>query len=205
VLSQWLLDQAGVSVHRQEIRALADVPAGIVVNAMGANAARFSRGIPVVPRKGHLVITDRHPGFVRHQLIELGYLKSAHAAGGDSVAFNVQPRKTGQVLIGSSRQYGAGHKEIDREILAGMLRRAADYMPGIGALTAIRAWTGFRASTPDKLPLIGPWDGREWLATGHEGLGITTSLGTGRLLAELITGRTPPIPAEPYLPLRYRT
>ncbi|HEY3439988.1 MAG TPA: FAD-dependent oxidoreductase [Paludibaculum sp.] len=204
VVAQWLLDQAGVTIHHQQVRALADVPAGIVVNAMGAKSARLSPGIPVAPRKGHLVITDRHPGFVRHQLIELGYLKSAHSASGDSVAFNVQPRKTGQVLIGSSRQYGAEHKEIDREILTRMLRRAAEYMPGIGALTAIRTWTGFRASTPDKLPLIGPWHGREWLATGHEGLGISTSLGTGRLLADLITGRTPPIPAEPYLPARCR-
>ena len=203
VVAQWLLDQAGVTVHHDEVRALAEVPGGIVVNAMGAKAAHLSNGIPVAPRKGHLVITDRHPGFVRHQLIELGYLKSAHSASGDSVAFNVQPRKTGQVLIGSSRQYGAEHKEIDREILTRMLRRAAEYMPGIGALTAIRTWTGFRAATPDKLPLIGPWDGREWLATGHEGLGITTSLGTGRLLADLITGRTPPIPAEPYLPARF--
>ena len=116
----------------------------------------------------------------------------------------MQPRKTGQVLIGSSRQCGAQSKEINPEILTRMLRRAVEYMPGIGALTAIRTWTGFRASTPDKLPLIGPWDGREWLATGHEGLGITTSLGTGRLLADLITGRTPPIPAEPYLPARCR-
>lgn len=204
VVAQWLLDQAGITVHRQEILALSGVPAGTVVNALGAGAPRLSQGIPVSPRKGHLVITDRHPGFVRHQLIELGYLKSAHSTSGDSVAFNVQPRKTGQVLIGSSRHYGAQHKEIDRGILTRMLRRAAEYMPELGSLTAIRTWTGFRAATPDKLPLIGPWNGREWLATGHEGLGITTSLGTGRLLADLITGRTPPIPAEPYLPARCR-
>lgn len=205
VVARWLLEQAGATVRNEAVREVAGVRAGIVVNATGAKAARLTKGIPVAPRKGHLVITDRHPGFVRHQLIELGYLKSAHSASGDSVAFNVQPRRTGQVLIGSSRQYGADHKEIDREMLTRMLRRAAEYMPGIGALTAIRAWTGFRASTPDKLPLIGPWAGREWLATGHEGLGITTSLGTGRLLADLITGRTPPISAAPYLPERYRT
>ena len=35
-----------------------------------------------------------------------GYLKSAHGIGAESVAFNVQPRTTGQVLIGSSRQFG---------------------------------------------------------------------------------------------------
>ena len=52
--------------------------------------------LPIRPKKGHLAITDRYPGFVRHQLVEMGYIKNAHAADGDSVAFNVQPRPTGQ-------------------------------------------------------------------------------------------------------------
>lgn len=176
----------------------------IIVNAIGSRAPELTPGLEVKPRKGHLVITDRYPGFVRHQLVELGYLKSAHSTGGDSVAFNVQPRKTGQVLIGSSRQYGAEHKEVDHTILARMLQRAEQYVPGIGALSAIRTWTGFRAATPDKLPLIGPCpsDSSVFLATGHEGLGITTSLGTARILADQITGAKPEIPIEPYLPSR---
>ena len=41
-----------------------------------------------------------------------------------------------------------------------------------------------------------------YLATGHEGLGITTSLGTARLLADQVLGRAPAIPVEPYLPAR---
>ena len=85
----------------------------IIVNAAGACAAELTPGLEIKKRKGHLVITDRYPGFVRHQLVELGYLKSAHSMSSDSVAFNVQPRRTGQVLIGSSRQYGAEHKEVD--------------------------------------------------------------------------------------------
>jgi glycine/D-amino acid oxidase-like deaminating enzyme len=180
------------------------VPAGITVNATGAWAPELTPGIEVRKRKGHLVITDRYPQWVRHQLVELGYLKSAHSISSDSVAFNVQPRKTGQLLIGSSRQYGAEHASVDAPILSRMLRRAEEYMPGISELSAIRAWTGFRAATPDKLPLIGPvaGDGRLWLATGHEGLGITTSLGTGRLLADQVLRRTPAIPFEPYLPGR---
>ena len=74
-------------------------------------------------------------------------------------------------------------------------------LPG---LSALRAWTGHRPATPDKLPLIGPTGGNEriWLATGHEGLGITTSLGTGQLLADLILKRTTAIPAAPYSPAR---
>ena len=109
----------------------------------------------------------------------------------DSVAFNVQPRRTGQILIGSSRQYGAEHTEVDQEMLRACCSARSEYMPGLGRCSAMRTWTGFRAATPDKLPLIGPWPGDKslFLATGHEGLGITTSLGTARILADQITGR----------------
>ena len=181
-----------------------EVAGGIVVNAAGANAAELTAGIDVKKRKGHLVITDRYPGFLRHQLVELGYLKSAHSVSRDSVAFNVQPRRTGQILIGSSRQYGTEHKEVDQVMLTNMVRRAQEYMPALGSMSAVRVWTGFRAATPDKLPLIGPCPGYKsvFLATGHEGLGITTSLGTARILVDQVTGSKPEIAVEPYLPSR---
>jgi glycine/D-amino acid oxidase-like deaminating enzyme len=177
-----------------------------IVNATGAWSPQFGADIPVKKRKGHLVITDRYPGFVRHQLVELGYLKSAHSIGADSVAFNVQPRSTGQVLIGSSRQYGNEDQAVDQHMLTAMLRRAAVYMPAVQSMSAIRVWTGFRAATPDKLPLIGPsnTDDSVWLATGHEGLGITTSLGTAELIAAAFAGKQAPIATEPYLPSRYK-
>jgi glycine/D-amino acid oxidase-like deaminating enzyme len=181
-----------------------EISAKIVVNAAGACAAKLTPRAEIKKRKGHLVITDRYVGFLRHQLVELGYLKSAHSVTADSVAFNVQPRRTGQILIGSSRQYGADHVEVDRGILARMLQRAQEYMPGLAQMSAVRTWTGFRAATPDKLPLIGPWPGDDslFLAAGHEGLGITTSLATARILVDQITGAKPEIPIEPYLPSR---
>ncbi len=182
----------------------AEIKGKILVNAAGAEAPALTPGVGIKKRKGHLVITDRYAGFLRHQLVELGYLKSAHVVSSDSVAFNAQPRKTGQILIGSSRQYGAEHKEVDQEILARMLERAQEYMPGLGRMSAVRTWTGFRAATPDKLPLIGPWpeDASVFLATGHEGLGITTSLATAKILVDQVSGAKPEIPIEPYLPSR---
>jgi len=180
------------------------IGAGLVVNSAGSSSPALTRGLEVKKRKGHLVITDRYPHFVRHQLVELGYLKSAHSLTSDSVAFNIQPRKTGQLLIGSSRQFGVEDSRVDSSILTRMLDRAVEYLPVLGKLSSLRTWTGFRAAPPDKLPLIGPHMEHErlYLATGHEGLGITTSLATAKLLVAQITNRETAIPVTPYLPRR---
>jgi glycine/D-amino acid oxidase-like deaminating enzyme len=180
------------------------VHADLVLNAAGTGAPALSPAAPIRPRKGHLVITDRYPGFVHHQLIELGYLRSTQAAAGESVAFNIQPRRTGQLLIGSSRQFDAQTSDVEPRVVAKMVHRARDYLPGLDALTALRIWTGYRAATPDKLPLIGPSPAqpRVWLAAGHEGLGITTCLATARLLHDRWRGHDAEIDAAPYLPQR---
>ena len=180
------------------------LPAGIIVNSAGSWSPVLTPGLDVKKRKGHLVITDRYPKFLRHQLVELGYLKSAHSVSADSVAFNIQPRRTGQLLIGSSRQYGVDDSQVDMPMLARMLERATEYLPGLRKLSSLRTWTGFRAATPDKLPLIGPHleHKRLYLATGHEGLGITTSLGTAKLLVAQIMNHATTISVAPYLPSR---
>jgi D-hydroxyproline dehydrogenase subunit beta len=194
----------GVRDHGVVLQNGSVLRAGTVVNAAGTWAKELTPGLEMCPRKGHLVITDRYPGFVRHQLVELGYLKSAHTLTAESFAFNLQPRITGQLLIGSSRQFGVEEKLVDNHIIAGMLARACEYLPELSRMSAIRCWTGFRAATPDKLPVIGKCPGHEhlYLATGHEGLGITTSLATARLLLDQVLNRAPAIPLEPYLPGR---
>jgi D-hydroxyproline dehydrogenase subunit beta len=217
--ASWLIDQAtklGATV-RLDASVLAigggwarmedgsKVEADFVINASGAKATRLTPGLSIRPRKGHLVITDRHPGFVTHQILELGYLKSAHGSDASSVAFNVQPRATGQLLIGSSRQYDVDDPSVEPAMIRRMIDRALLYMPGLASLSAIRAWTGFRAATPDSLPIIGPHpdEPRLIVATGHEGLGITTSLGTAELVADHLLGRESSVPPGPYSPSRF--
>jgi D-hydroxyproline dehydrogenase subunit beta len=217
IAAQFLLSQAlvaKVTLIREQVVALGsgralltkgdELHAPILVNAAGEWASALTPGLPVARRKGHLAITDPYPGFLRYQVVELGYLKSAHVTTTDSVACNVQPRLNGQLLIGSSRQYGVEGREVEDKMLARIFARAAEYLPALPSLTIQRTWTGFRSATPDKLPLIGPVaeDKTVFLATGHEGLGITTSLATAQLLADLIAGRTSAIPIEPYLPSR---
>jgi glycine/D-amino acid oxidase-like deaminating enzyme len=173
-----------------------------VLLASGADISLLP-SLQIQKRKGHLLITDRYPGMVRHQLVELGYLKSAHSITVDSVAFNVQPRLTGQLLIGSSRQYGDTDRQVEQHILGRMLERAIEYVPGLRQVSGIRMWTGFRAATPDKLPLIGPTeDPTLHLAMGFEGLGVTNAPGAARLAVDHLLGRASAIDATPYLPTR---
>jgi D-hydroxyproline dehydrogenase subunit beta len=213
--ARWLLDNArsrgaelreGVTVEELRPRRVRTrdgaVEADVVVNAAGAEAKHLTAGLPIEPRKGHLVVTERCPGFVRHQLVELGYLESAHSRNAESVAFNVQPRATGQLLIGSSRELVGWDASINGALVSRMLRRAFEYLPGLRTLAAIRTWVGFRPVTPDALPLIGRWDDGLLIAAGHEGLGVTTALATGRLIADLVTDRAPALDPAPYAPRR---
>lgn len=217
VAAEWLLGSAAdrVVVERACVRSIdargvqlvdgGRRDAGAVLLAAGIQAAQLCPELPIRPKKGHLAITDRYPGMVHHQLVELGYVKSAHDSSGTSVAFNVQPRPTGQLLIGSSRQFDTIDAAVEPAILARMLERVLDYLPGLADCNAIRTWTGFRAATPDGLPIIGPHPWREnlWLAVGHEGLGVTTAPATAQLLAAQLTGGKPPLEARPYAAARF--
>lgn len=180
------------------------VSAEFVVNAAGVGSTLLTKGLPVRPRRGHLAITDRYPHECTHELVELGYLTSAHGDADASVAFNVQPRTTGQLLIGSSREFVGLDRTVNPQVLGQMLARAVRFLPALRRMQVIRTWTGLRPSTADHLPLIGPWPEVPglWIATGHEGLGIATAPATGRLLTDLVLGRPPSIDARPYHPDR---
>lgn len=180
---------------------------GPVLVASGLAVPQLLPELKVYPRKGQLVITDRYPGRIRHQLLELGYADSAHGDAATSVAFNVQPRPTGQLLIGSSRQVGVSDREISMPLLRLMLERAFAFLPMLRGLQALRVWTGLRPATPDGRPYLGqvPGRGQVWVAAGHEGLGVTTALGSARLLIDGLLGRTPAIDPAPYDPARALT
>lgn len=215
--SRWLLQRHPQRVQVRQTSALAIENTGVrtsdgaclqataVLLANGIHATQLCPELPIRPKKGQLLITDRYPGKVQHQLVELGYVTSAHHSNGPSVAFNLQPRPTGQLLIGSSRQFDDTSSDLDADMLTQMLERALSYIPDLAQLNAIRCWTGLRAATPDSLPLLGPHPKREglWLAVGHEGLGITTAPASARLLAAHITGCTPDIDPTPYLAQRF--
>lgn len=215
--AHWLLEQGGarISQSKEQVVEVSGnqvrlsngrwLKAQAVVLANGIHATELCPELPIRPKKGHLLITDRYPSKIHHQLVELGYVTSAHASEGTSVAFNAQPRPTGQIFLGSSRQFDTLDPRVEGPVLARMLRRALDYLPGLAEMNAIRSWTGFRAATPDGLPLLGehPQQPGLWLAVGHEGLGVTTAPGSARLLAAQLFKEPTAIDFTAYLPGRF--
>ena len=215
-MARHLLDRArarGATLYRQRVAAMSHQGvqlddrtglAGAVLVATGCALPQLLPQLPMRARKGHLVITDRYPGLIHHQLLELGYADSAHGDADSSVAFNVQPRPTGQILIGSSREYGSDIPDVSMPMVRRMLERTFRYLPTLRQLDALRIWTGFRPVSTDGLPYLGrvPENPYVWVAAGHEGLGITTSLGSARLVIDQYLGRTTAIDPRPYDPAR---
>ena len=181
------------------------IGAGQVVVAAGVDIARLLPEVPVFARKGHLAITDRYPGTLSHQVVSMNYGQSAAGPDALAVAANVQPRLSGQWLVGSCRQDGQHDDSVDPAVLAQVLRAAITLLPPLAGMNIIRAWTGMRPASPDGRPLIGVHPGRPgvWLAGGHEGLGVTTSFGTARLLADLVLERAGGLDPAPYAPSRF--
>lgn len=85
-----------------------------------------------------------------------------------------------------------------------MLKKAKAFLPGL-KIEGGRQWMGFRPSLPDSLPAIvrAQATPRIVYAFGHGHLGLTQSAGTARLVADLLTDRTPPIDLKPFSPQRF--
>ena len=75
-----------------------------------------------------------------------------------------------------------------------LIRRAREIFPGAADYDRAVFWTGLRPSTPSNVPLIGRTRyGNLYLNTGHGTLGWTMACGSGRALADIISGRTPEV------------
>ncbi|MCP4691411.1 MAG: FAD-binding oxidoreductase, partial [Desulfobacterales bacterium] len=176
-----------------------------VVNACGIFAPRIGRlvgvEIPIRPRQGQILVSERTFPVGRRKVMEFGYLM-AKFGGGDykrdvdsdmeefGVAFVFEPTRAGNFLIGSSRRFVGENLASDRRLLAALARRAIRFFPVIKDINVIRGYTGLRPYTPDHFPIISetPVPGF-YIAAGHEGDGISLSLITGKLMTQIILGR----------------
>ncbi len=173
----------------------------VVVNAAGPWAgqvsARLGAPIAIRPRRGEVLVTTPMPGVVRHKVYDADYVGAVGADSGElQTSAVVESTWGGTVLIGSSRRRVEFDDAIRPDVLSAIAVKALRLFPSLADAAIMRAYGGFRPYVDDHLPVLGedPRLGNLWHATGHEGAGIGLSVGTARLLRELLTGAEPAMP-----------
>ncbi|GAA2804396.1 FAD-binding oxidoreductase [Saccharopolyspora taberi] len=182
-----------------------DVRADAVVNAAGPWSGEVSAAlgapVDVRPRRGEVLVTTPLPPTVFHKVYDADYVG---AVGSSDAALQtsavVESTRGGTLLLGSSRRQVGFDDRMRPHVLSAIASRALRLFPGLAGVPVMRAYGGFRPYVPDHLPLIGedPRIPGLWHSTGHEGAGIGLSVGTARVLHDLISGRAPEIDAEPF-------
>ncbi|MGC8787126.1 MAG: NAD(P)/FAD-dependent oxidoreductase [Anaerolineae bacterium] len=181
------------------------IPTAIVVNAAGVWSAAIGKmvglEIPVIPRRGHIIVTEPVPDNLIHCKIILaaGYMQTLGATSGVAMSANIQQTRSGNLLLGSSRDFGGFDRTVKPEVIRAQLARNLRFLPALANIHVIRTYAGLRPYSPDLVPIISTGDGVQgfYIATGHEGAGITMAPITGKLISEMITGKAPTVPLEP--------
>jgi glycine oxidase len=115
------------------------------------------------------------------------------------------PRADGRILVGSTEEPEAGFEKRTTEAgVAGLIRFATEVVPALANTPVEKTWAGLRPGSPDGMPFFGrvpDWD-NAFVAAGHHRAGIQLSPATGRVMADLVLGRTPALPVEAFRPDR---
>ncbi|MFC8335101.1 NAD(P)/FAD-dependent oxidoreductase [Streptomyces olivaceus] len=187
-----------------------DVHAPAVVNAAGPwggeVAALAGVHLPVLPRRGYVLVTEPLPPRIRHKVYAADYVADVAS---DSAALQTSPvvegTAAGPVLIGASRERVGFDRSVSLPALRALAAGATRLFPFLARVRALRTYAGFRPYLPDHLPAIGadPRAPGLFHACGHEGAGIGLSTGTGHLIAALLTGAAPALDLTPFRPDRF--
>ncbi|MFJ9589567.1 NAD(P)/FAD-dependent oxidoreductase [Streptomyces acidicola] len=164
-------------------------------------AGSFGVRLPVLPRRGTVLVTTRMPRRIRHKVYDADYVGAVESElAALQTSSVVESTAAGTVLIGSSRERRGFDERIEAAVVGELAAKAVNLFPFLADVPVMRAYGGFRPYVPDHLPVIGP-DPRLpglWHATGHEGAGIGLAAGTAELIGALMTGVEPEIPAAPF-------
>lgn len=187
-----------------------DFATGNVVNCTGTWAGEIGAlagvNVPVMPRRGFVMVTEPLPPMVHHKVYAAEYIDNVGSSdAGLQASPVVEGTPGGTILIGSTRERVGFDRTVSTEALRRLAQNATGLFPFLAGVRAIRHYHGFRPYCPDHLPVIGHDDRAPglWHAAGHEGAGIGLSVGTGKLLSQALSGRAPDLDLTPFAPARF--
>jgi D-amino-acid dehydrogenase len=102
-----------------------------------------------------------------------------------------------RLRIAGTAELNGYNTELNEVRCRALLRRTEQLFPGAGDTRRAAFWTGLRPATPSNVPYIGGTRYPNlYLNTGHGTLGWTHACGSGRALADLVSGREPELEFE---------
>ncbi|NWG30088.1 MAG: D-amino acid dehydrogenase [Rhodocyclaceae bacterium] len=145
--------------------------------------------IPVYPAKGYSITIPLAPD-----------APAPSVSLTDDGAKIVISRLGQRLRVAGTAEFTGYDTSINPARIAPLVRRVRQIFPRLAFRDeAVEPWAGLRPATPGNVPLIGPTPiGGLFVNTGHGTLGWTMAVGSGRLLADLVSGNPPAIDPAPY-------
>jgi D-amino-acid dehydrogenase len=149
-------------------------------------AKQLGLKVPIYPAKGYSITAE---------------IENAEAAPTVSVTdetrFMVFTRLGNRLRVAGTAELAGWNTHLDPVRVEPLTKNVMSLFPEASSYKDINAWCGLRPATPDSVPIIGgtPFENL-FLNTGHGTLGWTMACGSGRVIADLISGRTPEIDME---------
>jgi D-amino-acid dehydrogenase len=167
-----------------------------IVLATGSWSPLIAKGlgvnIPIQPGKGYSITMPKPAGASAEAIL----LKEV------SVVYTPWSH---HIRLGSTMEFVGYDDSLNEHRLGGLVRGADQYMKLNWPLDQGEKWCGWRPMVYDELPMLGraPKLKNLSIAAGHGMLGLSMCAGSGKLMAEIICGKSPHIDATPYDPARF--
>jgi len=185
--------------------------APVVVNAAGIWSAELGRlagvTVPVVPRKGELVVSEPLPRLLRCVISHAGHIPFADHGleAPPEVEGELQKKRylkqtgaggfQGRFYVGSTSEFRGFDRSSTWEGVSQLCHYAIDTVPALARARLVRGWAGLCGATPDRRPLVGFH--RElsnlFVACGDNGFGFMRAPALGECAAAMIQGTPPPV------------
>ena len=154
--------------------------------------------LPIKPRRGQVIVSEPIAPLLNHALLSGRYLAAklfpeiledlTNPLNQMGIGLVFEQAKSGNLLIGSTREFVGENKETTFQGIEYILKHAISIIPSLEDINIIRTFSGLRPYTIDGLPIISkliPYDNLI-IAAGHEGDGITLSAITGKLVKKMV-------------------